>query len=58
MCLQLDIKANAIFVAKPPQPLKPLVTSSGVNLILVEELIQRKLYEKLKNNIFKILLIE
>jgi parvulin-like peptidyl-prolyl isomerase len=37
--LKPEISA-AVFAAKPPQILKPIVTSSGVNLIFVEELIQ------------------
>ena len=37
----------AIFAAMPPQVLKPIVTSSGVNLILVEEIIQPELDGKL-----------
>jgi parvulin-like peptidyl-prolyl isomerase len=37
--LKPEISA-AVFAAKPPQVLKPIVTSSGVNLIFVEELIQ------------------
>jgi parvulin-like peptidyl-prolyl isomerase len=37
--LKPEISA-AVFAAKPPQLLKPIVTSSGVHLILVEEIIQ------------------
>jgi PPIC-type PPIASE domain len=41
-----DLKAEisaAVFAATPPQILKPIVTSSGVHLILVEEIIQPQL---------------
>ncbi len=48
--LKSEISA-AVFAAKPPQVLKPIVTSKGVHLILVEEVIQPKLDEKLHNNI-------
>lgn len=40
--LKPEISA-AVFAATPPQILKPIVTSSGAHLILVEELIQPKL---------------
>jgi parvulin-like peptidyl-prolyl isomerase len=40
--LKSEISA-AVFAAKPPQVLKPIVTSSGVNLVFVEELIQPQL---------------
>ena len=40
--LKPEISA-AVFAAKPPQVLKPIVTSSGVNLVFVEELIQPQL---------------
>lgn len=40
--LKPEISA-AIFAANPPQLLKPIVTSKGVHLILVEEVIQPKL---------------
>ena len=43
--------STAVFAAKPPQVLKPIVTSSGVHLILVEELIQPKLDEQLRSQI-------
>jgi parvulin-like peptidyl-prolyl isomerase len=33
----------AVFAASPPEILKPIVTSKGVHLILVEELIQPEL---------------
>jgi parvulin-like peptidyl-prolyl isomerase len=44
--LKPEISA-AVFAAKPPQVLKPIVTSSGVHLILVEEIIQPELDDKL-----------
>jgi parvulin-like peptidyl-prolyl isomerase len=37
-----------IFVAKPPQVLKPIVASKGVHLILVEEIIKPQLEPKLR----------
>jgi parvulin-like peptidyl-prolyl isomerase len=40
--LKPEISA-AVFAAKPPQVLKPIVTSSGVNLVFVEEIIQPQL---------------
>jgi parvulin-like peptidyl-prolyl isomerase len=48
--LKPEISA-AVFAAKPPQVLKPIVTSSGVNLILVEEIIQPELDDKLRSQI-------
>jgi parvulin-like peptidyl-prolyl isomerase len=48
--LKPEISA-AVFAAKPPQILKPIVTSSGVNLILVEEIIQPELNNKLRYQI-------
>jgi parvulin-like peptidyl-prolyl isomerase len=48
--LKPEISA-AIFAVKPPQLLKPIVTSSGVHLILVEELIQSQLDDKLRSQI-------
>lgn len=45
--LKPEISA-AVFAAQPPQLLKPIVTSSGVYLILVQELIQPKLDDKLR----------
>lgn len=48
--LKLEISA-AVFAAKPPQVLKPIVTSSGVHLILVEELIQPQLDNVLRHKI-------
>ena len=48
--LKPEISA-AVFAAKPPQVLKPIVASSGVNLILVEEIIQPELDNKLRYQI-------
>lgn len=48
--LKPEISAS-VFASKPPQILKPIVTSKGVHLILVEELIQPQLDEKLHNQI-------
>lgn len=48
--LKPEISA-AVFAAKPPQLLKPIVTSKGVHLILVEELIQPNLDDKLRATI-------
>lgn len=48
--LRPEISA-AVFTAKPRQLLKPVVTSKGVHLILVEELIQPQLDEKLRAQI-------
>ncbi len=48
--LKPEISAS-IFAAKPPQVLKPILSSSGVHLILVEEIIQPKLDEKLRSQI-------
>ncbi|QLE57355.1 peptidylprolyl isomerase [Nostoc sp. TCL26-01] len=44
--LQPEISA-AVFAAKPPQLLQPIVTSKGVHLIFVEEIIQPQLNERL-----------
>lgn len=49
-----DIKPEicaTVFAAKPPQLLKPIVTSSGVHLILMEEIIQPKLDKMLRSKI-------
>ena len=37
----------AVFAANPPQLLKPITTSSGIHLILVEEIIKPQLTEDL-----------
>jgi parvulin-like peptidyl-prolyl isomerase len=36
----------AVFAANPPQVLKPIVTSKGVHLVFVEEIIQPELDEQ------------
>jgi len=41
----------AVFAATPPQVLKPIVTSSGVHLILVEEILRSELDNKLRYQI-------
>ncbi|NJR65878.1 MAG: peptidylprolyl isomerase [Leptolyngbyaceae cyanobacterium CRU_2_3] len=48
--LKPEISA-AVFAATPPQLLKPLITSKGSHLILVEELIQPELNESLRYKI-------
>lgn len=48
--LKPEISA-AIFAATPPQILKPIVTSKGVHLILVEEIIQPLLDDTLNSKI-------
>jgi parvulin-like peptidyl-prolyl isomerase len=55
--LKPEISA-AVFAASPPQLLKPIVTSMGVHLILVEEIIQPQLDEELNNNIMGALFSE
>jgi parvulin-like peptidyl-prolyl isomerase len=45
--LQPEISA-AVFAAHSPQMLKPIITSSGIHLILVEEIILPELNEKLR----------
>jgi PPIC-type PPIASE domain len=55
--LKPEISA-AIFTATPQQVLKPILTSKGVHLILVEEIIQPQLDEKLRYKIFSDLFIE
>ncbi|MEA5574031.1 peptidylprolyl isomerase [Calothrix sp. UHCC 0171] len=47
----------AIFTAKPPQLLKPIVSSKGVHLIFVEEIIQQELDNKLRLQILSDLYI-
>jgi parvulin-like peptidyl-prolyl isomerase len=44
--LKPEISA-AVFAAKPPQLLKPIVTAKGISLIFVEEIIQPELDNKL-----------
>jgi parvulin-like peptidyl-prolyl isomerase len=48
--LKPDI-STAVFAAKPPQLLKPILTSSGVHLILVEEVIKAQLDNVLRPKI-------
>jgi parvulin-like peptidyl-prolyl isomerase len=48
--LKPEISA-AVFAAKPPQILKPIVTSKGVHLIFVEEILERQLDNWLRNKI-------
>jgi parvulin-like peptidyl-prolyl isomerase len=48
--LKPEISA-AVFAARPPQILKPIVTSKGVHLIWVEELVQPSLDDKLRYQI-------
>jgi parvulin-like peptidyl-prolyl isomerase len=43
--------STAVFAAKPPQLLKPIVTSIGIHLILVEEIIQPQLDNALRQKI-------
>ena len=49
--LKPEISA-AVFAATPPQVLKPIVTSKGVHLILVEEIVEPQLDDKLRYQIF------
>lgn len=48
----------AVFAATPPQMLKPILTSKGVHLILVEEIIQPELNEKVRLEIISSLFAE
>jgi parvulin-like peptidyl-prolyl isomerase len=48
--LKPEISA-AVFAVTPPKILKPIVTSKGVHLILVEEIIERKLDNWLRNKL-------
>ena len=41
----------AVFAAEPPQLLKPIVSSQGVHLILVEEILKSELDDKLRSEI-------
>ena len=43
--------AAAVFAAQPPEILKPIVTSKGVNLILVEEIVTAQLDDKRRSQI-------
>lgn len=55
--LKPEISA-AVFAATPPQIIKPIVTSKGVHLILVEEIIQPKLDEMLRYKLVSYLFYE
>ncbi|NJM71151.1 MAG: peptidylprolyl isomerase [Scytonema sp. RU_4_4] len=58
---RLDLKPEisaAVFAATPPQLLNPIVTSSGIHLIFVEELIQPELTELLRQKILSDLFLE
>lgn len=48
--LKPEISA-AVFAAKPPQVIKPILTSSGVHIILIEEIIQLHLDQKIRTRI-------
>jgi parvulin-like peptidyl-prolyl isomerase len=48
--LKSEISA-AVFAATPPEVLKPIVTSKGVHLILLEEILQIELDNKLRYQI-------
>ncbi|MEG4292624.1 peptidylprolyl isomerase [Microcoleus sp. C2C3] len=48
----------AVFAATPPQVLKPIITSKGIHLIWVEELVQSKLDNKLHYQIISDLFSE
>jgi parvulin-like peptidyl-prolyl isomerase len=48
--LKPEISA-AVFASKPPQTLKPILTSKGAHLILVEELIEPQLDKQLRDQI-------
>ncbi len=48
--LKPEISA-AVFAATPPQVLKPIVTSVGVHLMLVEEIVEPELNEQLQQQI-------
>ncbi|MEA5581001.1 peptidylprolyl isomerase [Nodularia harveyana UHCC-0300] len=54
--LKPEISA-AVFAAKPPQLLKPIVTAKGISLIFVEEIIQSQLNDELKQEILMDLLL-
>ncbi|MDB9450620.1 peptidylprolyl isomerase [Dolichospermum circinale] len=54
--LKPEISA-AVFGAKSPQVIKPIITSKGVHLIFVEEIIQPELNDKLRQQIVSDLLL-
>ena len=43
--------SHAVFAANPPELLKPIITSNGIYLILVEEIIQPELNEQISTQI-------
>ncbi|OUL31111.1 peptidylprolyl isomerase [Nostoc sp. 106C] len=49
--MKSEISAT-VFAAQPPQLIKPIVTSSGIHLILVEEIIQPQLDDNIRTKIF------
>ncbi|NJP09472.1 MAG: peptidylprolyl isomerase [Leptolyngbyaceae cyanobacterium RU_5_1] len=55
--LKPEISA-AVFAATPPQLLKPIVTSKGAHLILVEQLIRPELDDILRHNILSNLFLD
>jgi len=55
--LKPEISA-AVFATTPPQIIKPIITSEGVNLIFVEEIIQPELNEMLRSKILNNLFSE
>lgn len=50
--------STAVFSATPPQLLAPIVTSKGIHLIFVEEIIQPKLTQLLRQKILSDLFLE
>ncbi|MDZ8106224.1 MAG: peptidylprolyl isomerase [Nostoc sp. DedQUE12a] len=50
--------STAVFAATPPQLLAPIVTSKGIHLIFVEEIIQPKLTQLLRQKILSDLFLE
>jgi parvulin-like peptidyl-prolyl isomerase len=55
--LKSEISA-AVFGTTPPEVLKPIVTSNGIHLILVEEIIQAELNDQLRYQIVSDLFVE
>ncbi|MDZ8054640.1 MAG: peptidylprolyl isomerase [Aulosira sp. ZfuVER01] len=49
--MKSEISAT-VFAAQPPQLIKPIITSSGIHLILVEEIIQPQLDDNIRTKIF------
>jgi parvulin-like peptidyl-prolyl isomerase len=43
--------SRAVFAANPPEFLKPIITTTGIHVILVEEIIQPKLDEQIRKQI-------